>query len=54
MYFKKYTGFAVVEDSAWPKMWRVKKPDGTLTDRVNLARGKDAARVLADRLLRPR
>jgi hypothetical protein len=36
----------VVPDADWPGMWRVRMPDGRLTDVVNLARAKDAVRVL--------
>ena len=32
-----------VPDTKYPKMWRVKYPDGRLTDMVNLTRAKDAA-----------
>jgi hypothetical protein len=34
-------------DSTWPGMWRVRMPDGHLTDMVNLTRAKDAAQSLA-------
>ena len=34
-------------DSTWPSMWRVRMPDGHLTDLVNLTRAKDAAQSLA-------
>jgi hypothetical protein len=37
----------IVEDSKYPGMWRVKKPDGSLTDMVNITRARDAARGLA-------
>jgi hypothetical protein len=30
-------------DQTWPRMWRVRLPDGYLTDMVNLSRAKDAA-----------
>lgn len=39
---------ATVEpDSKWPEMYRVRLPDGHLTDMVNLSRAKDAAACLA-------
>ena len=34
-------------DLTWPRMWRVRLPDGYLTDMVNLSRAKDAAASLA-------
>ncbi len=33
----------IVPDAAWPALWRVKLPNGQLTDMVNLTRAKDAA-----------
>jgi hypothetical protein len=36
-----------IPDSTWPGMWRVRMPDGRLTDMVNLTRAKDAAHALA-------
>lgn len=38
----RFTGIAVVPDAKWPGMWRVRTPDGRLSDMVNLARAKDA------------
>jgi hypothetical protein len=40
----------VVPDPEWPKMYRVRRPDGSLTDMVNLIRAGDAARALAESL----
>jgi hypothetical protein len=37
----------IVPDSTWPGMWRVRMPDGHLTDMGNLTRAKDAAQSLA-------
>ena len=37
----------VVLDGKYPDMWRVQRPDGSLTDMVNLTRAKDAAMALA-------
>ena len=34
-------------DQTWPGMWRVRLPDGYLTDMVNLSRAIDAAASLA-------
>jgi hypothetical protein len=33
----------IAPDAAWPNMWRVKLPNGLLSDMVNLTRAKDAA-----------
>jgi hypothetical protein len=38
---------SVEPDAKWPGMWRVRKPDGSLTDMVNLTRAKDAAMSIA-------
>jgi endogenous inhibitor of DNA gyrase (YacG/DUF329 family) len=32
----------IVPDAKWPGMYRVRRPDGTLSDLVNLTRAKDA------------
>jgi hypothetical protein len=42
---------SVVPDSVCPGMWRVERPDGSLSDLVNLARAKDAAIALTLGLL---
>jgi hypothetical protein len=36
----------VIPDARWPGMWRVKLPNGFLSDLVNLSRAKDAATAL--------
>ena len=41
----------VVPDERWPGMWRVRYPDGRLTDLVNITRAKDAAFSIALRIL---
>jgi len=33
-----------LQDAKWPGMYRLVRPDGTLSDMVNLARAKDAVR----------
>jgi hypothetical protein len=38
---------SIEPDADWRGMWRVRTPDGELTDIVNLTRAKDAARLLA-------
>jgi hypothetical protein len=32
----------IVPDPKWPGMYRVRRPDGSLTDMVNLTRAKEA------------
>jgi hypothetical protein len=41
-------GFAIVPDARWPGMYRIRRPDGTLTEMVNLTRAKDALRALEE------
>jgi hypothetical protein len=36
----------IIPDGQWPGMWRVKRPDGTVSDMVNRARARDAARSI--------
>jgi hypothetical protein len=44
---KKATArYTLVPDERWPGMWRIRRPDGSLTDMVNLARALDAMREL--------
>jgi len=38
---------SIVPDPKWPQMYRVRLPDGRVTDMVNLSRARDAARYLA-------
>ena len=38
---------SIEPDQTWPGMWRVRLPNGYLTDLVNLSRAKDAAASLA-------
>jgi hypothetical protein len=42
----------VVPDARYAGMFRVRKPDGTLTDMVNLTRANDAAAIIARDLMR--
>lgn len=37
----------IVPDAKYPSMWRIKWPNGMLSDMVNLSRAKDAARANA-------
>ena len=34
-------------DQQWPGLWRVRLPNGSVSDMVNKARARDAARTLA-------
>lgn len=36
----------IVADTDWPRMYRIKLPDGSLTDMLNRARARDAARSI--------
>jgi hypothetical protein len=38
----------IERDAAYPQMWRVRLPDGSLSDMVNLARAKEAALDIAE------
>jgi hypothetical protein len=38
---------SIVPDEKYPIMWRVRRPDGSLSDMTNRTRAKDAAEVLA-------
>jgi hypothetical protein len=40
--------YTVVPDAEYADMYRVRRPDGSLSDMTNLARANDAARMLAD------
>jgi hypothetical protein len=48
----RLSGYSVVPDQKYPQMWRVKCPDGRLSDMVNRTRAKDAAMAMFDRDLR--
>jgi len=48
----RFSGYQIQIDEKYPTMWRVRSPDGTLSDMVNLSRAKDAAEVMFDRELR--
>jgi hypothetical protein len=41
----------VVPDAKYASMWRVRYPDGSLSDMVNRSRAKDAALLAARRIL---
>jgi hypothetical protein len=44
----------IVPDGTWPGMWRIRHPDGQLSDMANLTRARDGAIAVAMRLLDPR
>ena len=48
-----FGGYTVVPDRDWPGMYRVRRPDGSVTDMVNLTRARDAARHFADQVQPP-
>ena len=39
----RLSGYEIVQDKTYPTMWRVRQPNGALSDIVNLSRAKDAA-----------
>jgi hypothetical protein len=39
---QRHDAFASIPDARWPGMYRIRRPDGTLTDMVNLTRARDA------------
>jgi hypothetical protein len=43
-----FDAYTVVPDPEWPAMYRVRRPDGSLTDMANLTRARDAARCFAE------
>jgi hypothetical protein len=43
-----FGGYTVVPDPDWPNIYRVRHPDGSLTDMVNLTRAMDAARTFCE------
>ena len=45
---------SIVQDEKYPSMWRVRRPDGTLSDMVNRTRAKDAAMAMALSILNAR
>ena len=48
------TGNSITPDAKYPSMWRVRHPDGSLSDIVNLTRARDGARCLALAVLNTR
>ncbi len=52
LYYGRRKMLRIVQDGQYPQMWRVRLPDGMLTDMVNRTRAKDAALGFGDRILR--
>ena len=48
------TGNSITPDTKYPSMWRVRYPDGSLSDIVNLTRAREGARCLALAVLNTR
>jgi hypothetical protein len=46
------SGYSIVPDKHYPQMWRIRRPNGSLSDMVNRARAKDAAMAMLDKDLR--
>src|SRR5262245_4571496 len=46
---KRLSGFSITRDERYPSMWRVRSPDGTLSDILNPTRAKDAAHAFLNR-----
>jgi len=45
---------SIVQGDRYPAMWRVRYPDGVLSDIVNVTRARDAARAIAGAILNAR
>jgi hypothetical protein len=45
LYRDNPSGYEVVQDEKYPSMYRVRFPDGTLTEMANLTRAHEAARA---------
>jgi hypothetical protein len=48
LFVNKRRVLQIERDAEYPQMWRVRWPDGSLGDMVNLARAKDAAQDIAE------
>jgi hypothetical protein len=54
LHFGRRKLLTIVPDAQYPKMWRVRYPDGRLSDMVNRARAEDAAVGVALRIANPK
>jgi len=48
---KRSPAVEIVQDAKYPAMWRVRTPDGKLSDMVNRVRARDAAQAALRRIL---
>jgi len=49
-YLGRRSDYSIVQDEKYPQMmWRVRRPDGSLSDMANRTRAKDAAMLMLDR-----
>ena len=51
LYYGRRKMLEIVPDGPHAGMYRVKRPDGTLTDMANLSWAKDAGRCIAQHIL---
>jgi hypothetical protein len=42
----RLSGYSIVIDERYSQMWRVRRPDGSLSDMANRTRAKDAAMAM--------
>jgi hypothetical protein len=47
LFFRRKLVATIIQDEKYPSMWRVRLPNGHVSDMVNLTRAKDAAMALA-------
>jgi hypothetical protein len=47
LFFGRKRIAGIEPDAVYAGMWRVRRPDGTLSDMVNISRARDAAMVLS-------
>ena len=49
-YLGRRLDYSIVQNEKYPQMmWRVRRPDGSLSDMANRTRAKDAAMLMLDR-----
>jgi len=51
-YLDRRSAYSIVQDGKYTQMWRVRRPDGSLSDIVNRTRAKDAVMLMLDRDLK--
>jgi hypothetical protein len=47
LFFRRKLVATIIQDEKYPSMWRVRLPNGHVSDMVNLIRAKDAVMALA-------